>query len=118
MSKPPLIFLLIVVLIVVLATRHYFAKRRQDAANDVSPLRTVQVKVTTKREFPTSNRRSRQREVIPVEDMRYEVYFQPLSGGNEIKLRLTQDDYHHIDKGVKGALRLQGTRFISFVPTT
>jgi hypothetical protein len=116
MSKFPLIFLLIVVLIVVLATRQYFVKRRQDAANNASPARTLQVKVTSKREFPTSNRRSRQREVIPVEDMRYEVYFQPLAGGSEIKLQLAKDDYHRIDKGVKGALRLQGTRFISFVP--
>ncbi|RAP70071.1 hypothetical protein ACZ87_03133 [Candidatus Erwinia dacicola] len=33
------------------------------------------VEVKTKREFPVPNRRSRQRENIPVEDMPYEAWF-------------------------------------------
>lgn len=114
MSKPPLFFVAVIALIAVLATRQYLNKRRQDADNDRQPVRTLQVEVSAKREFPSPNRRSRQRENIVVEDMRYEVYFRPLTGGSEIKIPLPQQQYNQIDKGEKGTLSLQGTRFISF----
>lgn len=114
MSKPPLFFIAVVVLIAVLATRQYLNKRREDAENDRSPVRSLQVEVSAKREFPVPNRRSRQRENIVAEDMRYEVYFRPLLGGSEIKMPLSQQQYQQIDKGTQGTLSLQGTRFISF----
>lgn len=48
------------------------------------------------------------------EDMRYEMYFRPLTGGSEIKMPLPQQQYNQIDKGERGTLSLQGTRFASF----
>ncbi len=124
MSKPPLLFIAVVVLIVVLATRQYWQKKRQDAENDRSPVRSLQVEVIDKREVLAPNRRSRQREEIVAEEKRYEVYFQPLLGGvevkksNEIKIVLPQQEYNRIEQGAKGTLRLQGTRYISFAPNS
>ncbi|AJJ24408.1 DUF2500 domain-containing protein [Yersinia enterocolitica] len=124
MNKPPLLFIAVVVLIVVLATRQYWQKKRQDAENDRSPVRSLQVEVIDKREVLAPNRRSRQREEIVAEEKRYEVYFQPLLSGvevkksNEIKIVLPQQEYNRIEQGAKGTLRLQGTRYISFVPNS
>ncbi|HIE3546351.1 TPA: DUF2500 domain-containing protein [Yersinia enterocolitica] len=124
MNKPPLLFIAVVVLIVVLATRQYWQKKRQDAENDRSPVRSLQVEVIDKREVLAPNRRSRQREEIVAEEKRYEVYFQPpLSGvevkkSNEIKIVLPQQEYNRIEQGAKGTLRLQGTRYISFAPNS
>ncbi len=124
MSKPPLLFIAVVVLIVVLATRQYWQKKRQDAENDRSPVRSLQVEVIDKREVLAPNRRSRQREEIVAEEKRYEVYFQPLLSGvevkksNEIKIVLPQQEYNRIEQGAKGTLRLQGTRYISFAPNS
>lgn len=50
MNKPPLLFIAVVILIVVLATRQYWQKKRQDAENDRSPVRSLQVEVIDKRE--------------------------------------------------------------------
>ncbi|EKN3338385.1 DUF2500 domain-containing protein [Yersinia enterocolitica] len=124
MNKPPLLFIAVVVLIVVLATRQYWQKKRQDAENDRSPVRSLQVEVIDKREVLAPNRRSRQREEIVAEEKRYEVYFQPLLNGievkksNEIKIVLPQQEYNRIEQGAKGTLRLQGTRYISFAPNS
>ncbi len=124
MNKPPLLFIAVVVLIVVLATRQYWQKKRQDAENDRSPVRSLQVEVIDKREVLAPNRRSRQREEIVAEEKRYEVYFQPLLSGievkksNEIKIVLPQQEYNRIEQGAKGTLRLQGTRYISFAPNS
>ncbi|WP_392435727.1 DUF2500 domain-containing protein [Yersinia sp. HM-2024] len=124
MNKPPLLFIAVVVLIVVLATRQYWQKKRQDAENDRSPVRSLQVEVIDKREVLAPNRRSRQREEIVAEEKRYEVYFQPLLSGievkksNEIKIVLPQQEYNRIEQGAKGTLRLQGTRYISFTPNS
>ncbi|EKN3570570.1 DUF2500 domain-containing protein [Yersinia enterocolitica] len=124
MNKPPLLFIAVVVLIVVLATRQYWQKKRQDAENDRSPVRSLQVEVIDKREVLAPNRRSRQREEIVAEEKRYEVYFQPLLSGievkksNEIKMVLPQQKYNRIEQGAKGTLRLQGTRYISFAPNS
>ncbi|HDM8289753.1 TPA: DUF2500 domain-containing protein [Yersinia enterocolitica] len=124
MNKPPLLFIAVVVLIVVLATRQYWQKKRQGAENDRSPVRSLQVEVIDKREVLAPNRRSRQREEIVAEEKRYEVYFQPLLSGvevkksNEIKIVLPQQEYNRIEQGAKGTLRLQGTRYISFVPNS
>ncbi|MHA3387010.1 DUF2500 domain-containing protein [Yersinia enterocolitica] len=124
MNKPPLLFIAVVVLIVVLATRQYWQKKRQDAENDRSPVRSLQVEVIDKREVLAPNRRSRQREEIVAEEKRYEVYFQPLLSGievkksNEIKMVLPQQEYNRIEQGEKGTLRLQGTRYISFAPNS
>ncbi|AKF40028.1 DUF2500 domain-containing protein [Yersinia enterocolitica] len=124
MNKPPLLFIAVVVLIVVLATRQYWQKKRQDAENDRSPVRSLQVEVIDKREVLAPNRRSRQREEIVAEEKRYEVYFQPLLSGievkksNEIKMVLPQQEYNRVEQGAKGTLRLQGTRYISFAPNS
>lgn len=124
MNKPPLLFIAVVILIVVLATRQYWQKKRQDAENDRSPIRSLQVEVIDKREVLAPNRRSRQREEIVAEEKRYEVYFQPLLSGievkksNEIKVVLPQQEYNRIEQGAKGTLRLQGTRYISFTPNS
>ncbi|WP_145554216.1 DUF2500 domain-containing protein [Yersinia bercovieri] len=120
MSKPPLLLIAVVVLIVVLATRQYWQKKRQDAENDRAPVRSLQVEVAEKREVLAPNRRSRQREEIVAEEKRYEVYFQPLFSGVEvknnskIKMILPQQEYNRIEQGAQGTLRLQGTRYIGF----
>lgn len=116
MGKPPLIFFIVLAMIAILATRQFIKQRREVAVNDASPLRMIPVEVKTKREYPASNRRSRQREVIPVEEMRYEAWFHPLNGAGDFKLVLTANDYHQIDKGVKGQLQVKGSRFVSFSP--
>ncbi|EEQ06713.1 DUF2500 domain-containing protein [Yersinia bercovieri] len=124
MSKPPLLLIAVVVLIVVLATRQYWQKKRQDAENDRAPVRSLQVEVAEKREVLTPNRRSRQREEIVAEEKRYEVYFQPLFSGMEvknnskIKMILPQQEYNRIEQGAQGTLRLQGTRYIGFTPNS
>ncbi|URQ61031.1 DUF2500 domain-containing protein [Pantoea alhagi] len=116
MSKPPLIFIIVLAIIAVLASRQFIKQRRENAANAAAPVRQLSVEVKSKREFPAPNRRSRQREVIAGEEMRYEAWFQPLNGDSDIKLTLKERDYHQLDKGVKGELEVQGTRFISFTP--
>lgn len=124
MNKPPLLFIAVVVLIAVLATRQYWQKKRQNAENDRSPVRSLQVEVFDKREVLAPDRRSRQREEIVAEEKRYEVYFQPLLSGmevkksNEIKIVVPQQEYNRIEQGAKGTLRLQGTRYISFTPNS
>ncbi|MBV6694600.1 DUF2500 domain-containing protein [Serratia quinivorans] len=114
MSKPPLFFIAVIALIAVLATQRYFNQRRSEAENDRAPVRSLQVTVSEKREFPVSNNRSRQREHIVNEAMRYEVVFHPQRGGEDITLRLKQQQYNPIEKGAQGMLMVQGTRFVSF----
>lgn len=124
MNKLPLLFIAVVVLIVVLATRQYWQKKRQDAENDRSSVRSIQVEVLDKREVLAPNRRSRQREEIVAEEKRYEVYFRPLlstvevNKGSNIPIILPQPEYNSIALGAKGTLRLQGTRYISFTPNS
>lgn len=116
MSKPPLIFIIVLAIIAVLATRQFIKQRREVAVNDASPARSLQAEVKSKREFPSPNRRSRQREVIAGEEMRYEVRFHPLNGASDINVQLKEAQYHQLDKGTRGELKMQGTRFISFTP--
>lgn len=122
MSKPLLLLIAVVVLIAVLATRQYWQKKKQDAENDRSPVRSLQVEVAEKREVLAPNRRSRQREEIVAEEKRYEVYFQPLlssidaSTDSKIKMIVPQQEFNRIEQGAKGTLRLQGTRYIGFAP--
>ena len=54
--------------------------------------------------------------MIAGEEMRYEAWFHPLNGAGDIRLTVTAKDYHQMDKGVKGELKVQGSRFISFTP--
>ncbi|WP_312240518.1 DUF2500 domain-containing protein [Pantoea sp.] len=116
MSKPPLLFFIVLAIIAVLATRQFIKQRREIAVNDASPVQMLPAQIKSKREYPTSNRRSRQREVIAGEEMRYEVWFHPLNGAGDFKLMLNAGDYHQLDKNVKGELKVQGTRFVSFTP--
>lgn len=98
------------------------AEKKQDAENDRSPVRSLQVEVAEKREVLAPNRRSRQREEIVAEEKRYEVYFQPLlssidaSTDSKIKMIVPQQEFNRIEQGAKGTLRLQGTRYIGFAP--
>lgn len=108
------IFFIVLTIIAVLATRQFIKQRREVAVNDASPVRSIPAEVKAKREVPMPNRRSRQREVIPVEDKRYEAWFHPLNGAGDFKLVLKEQDYRQIDRGEKGQLKVQGTRFISF----
>ena len=116
MSKPPLIFIIVVAIIAVLASRQFVKQRREKAQNDAAPVRTLTVQIKDKREFPAPNRRSRQREVIAGETMRYEAWFHPLNGEQDFKLTVRESDYQQIDKDVTGELKVQGARFISFMP--
>ncbi len=117
MSKPPLIFFIVLAVIAILATRQFIKQRREAAVNDASPVRSMSVEVKTKREFPAPNRRSRQREEIVAEEMKYEAWFHPLNGAGDFKVNVSASDYHQMDKGVpKGELKMQGTRFVSFTP--
>lgn len=116
MSKPPLIFIIVLAIIAVLASRQFIKQRRENAANEAAPMRLLSAEVKSKREFPSPNRRSRQREVIAGEEMRYEAWFHLLNDGSDIKLTVTANDYHQLDKGAKGELKVQGTRFIAFTP--
>lgn len=108
------IFFIVLAIIAVLATRQFIKQRREVAVNDASPVRSIPAEVKAKREVPMPNRRSRKREVIPVEDKRYEAWFHPLNGAGDFKLVLKEQDYRQIDQGEKGKLKVQGTRFISF----
>lgn len=112
--QAPQIFFIVLAIIAVLATRQFIRQRREAAVNDASPLRILVVEVKSKREYPAPNRRSRQREHIPVEEMRYEAWFRPLNGAGDFKLALNAGDYHQMDKGSKGELKVKGTRFIAF----
>ena len=116
MSKPPLIFFIVLAIIAILATRQFIKQRREAAVNDASPVRSLTVQVKTKREYPAPNRRSRQREEIAGEEMKYEAWFHPLNGASDIKTAVSASDYHQVDKGVKGELKMQGSRFVSFTP--
>ncbi|WP_145542335.1 DUF2500 domain-containing protein [Yersinia alsatica] len=124
MNRPPLLFIAVVVLIAVLATRQYWQKKRQEAENDHSPVRSLQVEVISKREVLAPNRRSRQREEIVAEEKRYEVDFRPIlseiasKNNSEIKMILPLQEYNRIEQGAQGTLRLQGTRYIDFTPNT
>jgi len=114
--KPPLLFIIVLAVIAVLATRQFIKQRREAAVNDASPVRTLTVEVKTKREFSVSSRRSREREVIAGDEMRYEAWFHLLNGESDIKMRVSESDYHLMDKGTQGELTLQGSRFIQFTP--
>lgn len=124
MNKPPLLLIAVVVLIAVLATRQYWQKKRQDTENDRALARSLHVEVINKREVLAPNRRSRQREEIVAEEKRYEVTFQPLissievKSNREIKMILPQQAYNTIVQGAQGTLRLQGSRYIGFTPTS
>ncbi|MFA3780355.1 DUF2500 domain-containing protein [Yersinia sp. 1652 StPb PI] len=124
MNKPPLLLIAVVVLIAVLATRQYWQKKRQDTENDRALVRSLHVEVINKREVLAPNRRSRQREEIVAEEKRYEVTFQPLissievKSNREIKMILPQQAYNTIVQGAQGTLRLQGSRYIGFTPTS
>gem|GEM_PF-167816 len=111
MSKPPLIFFIVVAIIAVLATRQFIKQRRETAVNDASPVRSLSVEVKTKREYPAPNRRSRQREEIVAEDMKYEAWFHPLNGASDFKVLVSAGDYHQMDKGVKRRVENAGQPF-------
>lgn len=118
MSKPPLLLLIFLAIIAVMASRQFIRQQREAAVNNASPVRSLPVVIKAKRETPAPNRRSRQREVIAGETMCYEAWFQPLNGAGDFKLTVNKNDYHQMNKGAKGELKVQGTRFISFTPVS
>ncbi|EBQ2712825.1 DUF2500 domain-containing protein [Salmonella enterica] len=119
MSKPPLFFIIIIALIVVAASFRFVQQWREKAANEAAPLQQKQVVVSSKREKPVNDRRSRQQEVSPAgTSMRYEVSFKPLNGGLEKTFRLQAQQYHALTVGDQGTLNYKGTRFVGFVSRT
>lgn len=116
MSKAPLFFIVIMALIVMLASFRFVHQRRTEAANDAQPLMSRSVTVAVKREVPANDRRSRQREVTPAEDvMHYEVRFRPVNGGAVMRFRVSADDYHALTQGEAGTLQYRGTRYEGFI---
>ncbi|MCG8709515.1 DUF2500 domain-containing protein [Brenneria sp. 4F2] len=111
---PPLL-ILVFALILMLAWRQYQHQRNQEARNDAAPLQTILVEIKTKRALPKTRNRSHGYE-DGIEDMCYEVTFQPVDGCAGITLDLKAADYNQIDKDMRGMLQVKGTRFISFVP--
>lgn len=114
MGKPPLFFVLIVAIIILFASHHFWQKRKQDQLNANSPIRSVQVEVVGKKAYPYPDRRTRQRQVVPVEDMRYQVDFHNLMSGQTMTFYLSPQQYDAIEQGSIGTLQLQGTRFIQY----
>lgn len=121
MNKP---YLLIIVLVVIglLATKRFFDQRRQNEINDNSTQISYLVTVEDKKDYPYPNMRSRERDVVSPETFRYEVYFKSLNAGitsedKPLKIILKDEQaYRAINKGSRGRLYLQGTRFIRFEP--
>jgi len=115
MSKIPLFLIVIIAIIVIAASFRFVQQRRENASNDAAPVLQKQVEVTSKREKPANDRRSRQRDVTPAGDeMRYEARFKPQQGGLEMTFRLGAAAYHQLTVGEKGVLYVQGTRFVRF----
>lgn len=73
------------------------------AENDRSPIRSLQIKVSDKREFTVTRTLALQREPLVNEPMRYEVVYSPLDGGEEIRLLLKQWQYNPLEKGTRHA---------------
>jgi len=65
MSKIPLFLIVIIAIIVIAASFRFVQQRRENASNDAAPVLQKQVEVTSKREKPANDRRSRQRDVDP-----------------------------------------------------
>ena len=114
MGKPPLFFVIIVAIIILFATHHFLQKRKQDQINANSPIHTIQVTVIDKKAYPYPDRRTRQRQVVPVEDMRYQVDFRDISSGKTMTFYLAKQQYDLIEQGASGTLQLQGTQFIRY----
>lgn len=110
-----LIIVLIILVIGGLATQRYLNKQREEALNEAAPLQTFQVEVIDKREYRAQDRRSRQREIIAGEELRYEVRFRILPAGVEDKaFDVSVSCYENTEKGSRGLLSLKGTRFVAF----
>ncbi len=117
MSKTPLFFIVIMALIVILASFRFLHQRRIEALNDAQPLMSRNVTVAAMREVAANDRRSRQREVTPAEDvMHYEVRFRPVSGGAVMRFRVSAAQYRALTQGETGTLQYRGTRFEGFIP--
>lgn len=115
MSKPPLIFVIVMLAIAVLAIRQYRNQQREAARNDAAPVRTVPVKVTAIRTVLWPDRHSRQREVVPLEEKRYQVTLQPLNGEPTLTFLLRDaQPFRPSHAGQQGWLTVQGSRFIAF----
>ncbi|EKS7799495.1 DUF2500 domain-containing protein [Edwardsiella ictaluri] len=115
MERTPLFFIIVVAAIVLLATQRFVQQRRQDAANAAAPLQILRVTLTEKRALP-SPLRSRQREEIVAETVRYTLLFSGEGGGAPLRFTLPGRDCAVLRPGVQGTLRVQGSRFIDFTP--
>lgn len=115
MGKIPFFFIVIIAVIITLASFRYFAQRRDAAQHALMPLVNCRVAVIAKREVPVSDRRSRQRQVTPVEDMlRYDVDFDPTDGGAVLTFRLSAAQYRKLSVGDTGTLRYRGSHYEGF----
>ncbi len=116
MSKPPLMIIIVVVAIAFLAGRQFFKQRDENQVNDDSPVVTQQAMVVSKRDFPYPDRHTRQQQVIAGETLRYEVTFRRTPVGENFTVQLPEARYNECEPGATGALKMQGTRFVSFTP--
>lgn len=116
MARPPLIFIIVIGAIIVLAGSQFFKQRNEKARNDAAPVATQQAVVVSKRTFPSPDRRTRQREVIAGESLSYEVTFRREPVGENFQVSMSAAQYQACVPGTRGALKMQGTRFISFTP--
>ncbi len=116
MARPPLILVIVIGAIIVLAGSQFFKQRNENARNDAAPVATQQAVVVSKRAFPTPDRHTRQREVIAGETLSYEVTFRREPVGENFTVLMSEAQYQDCTPGTRGALKMQGTRFISFTP--
>lgn len=120
MNKLPLFLVIIVAIIAVAACSRFIQQRKQTASDDRAAVTRLAVVVVDKREYPASDRRSRQQEVTPAgAAMHYEVHFRPQSpesdpGAAPLIYRVNRAQFRTITAGEQGVLRVKGQRFMGF----
>lgn len=116
MNKP-ILLIIVLAIIAVFATKRFFDQKKQNEINDNALTVGYLVHVKDKKDYPYPNMRSRERDVVSPETFRYEIYFQPLSSGEVMKVIVSEPQYRDVELGAKGKLYMQGTRFIRFEPS-
>ncbi|AOV95620.1 hypothetical protein A9798_00785 [Edwardsiella hoshinae] len=112
MSRPPLFFIIVVVVIALLAAQRFVQQRRQNAADAAAVAHSFRATLTEKQALP-SPLRSRQREEIVAETLRYRLRF-TTTDGSTLSFTLPERACAELAPGMQGMLRVQGSRFISF----
>ncbi|MCW2476414.1 MULTISPECIES: DUF2500 domain-containing protein [unclassified Symbiopectobacterium] len=106
---------LVVSLILFLGWRQFLRQRRQRAADDAAPLRTVEAELVALRAIALA-RPTRAQPMNPDLPVRYQATFRLLPAGENITCYLSEAQYQALALGMTGRLQVQGSRFVSFVP--